>query len=148
MHDQAPVWVRAGIVATLAVPQVLIGAWAFLAPHSWFFSFPGFAPRLVAAEPPYNRHLVSDVGAGFLAIGIALLSRPCGRVGPASASALVAYVAFTVPHVVYHIGHPADALSGSENVLNVVALGSGLLLAAVFAWGVGRARDRTVVLAA
>jgi hypothetical protein len=142
------VWVRAGLVATLAVPQVLIGAWAFLAPHSWFFSFPGFAPRLVAAEPPYNRHLVSDVGAGFLAIGIALLVAALWASRAGIRVALVAYVAFTVPHVVYHVGHPADALSGSENVLNVVALGSGLLLAAVFAWGVGRARDRTVALAA
>ena len=49
--------------------------------------------------------------------------------------ALAAYAAFTVPHVAYHAGHPADALSGTEDVLNVLSLGSGLILAAVFAWG-------------
>ena len=49
--------------------------------------------------------------------------------------ALLAFVAFTVPHVAYHAWHPAAVLSGPEDVLNVVSLGSGLVLAAVFAYG-------------
>jgi hypothetical protein len=48
--------------------------------------------------------------------------------------ALVAFAAFTAPHVVYHATHPADALTGFENVVNALALASGLVLAAVFAW--------------
>jgi len=61
------------VAAAIGVPQVVIGLWALAAPKSWFDSFPGFAPRVVAAEPPYNEHLASDVGAGFLATGVVLV---------------------------------------------------------------------------
>ena len=35
--------------------------------------FPGWDPRLVAAEPPFNEHLAGDAGAGFLATGAIVL---------------------------------------------------------------------------
>jgi hypothetical protein len=49
--------------------------------------------------------------------------------------ALLAYAAFTAPHVLYHALHPADLLTGPEDLLNVATLASGLVLAAVFAIG-------------
>jgi hypothetical protein len=64
-------WVRIGLVA-LAVPQAVTGLWAILDPSGWFTEFPGFDPRLVAADPPYNAHLANDTGAGFLATAVAL----------------------------------------------------------------------------
>lgn len=137
MDDRVPSWVRLGVIVTMAVPQLVIGLWAYLAPESWFDSFPGFDPRLVAAIPPYNEHLAADAGAGFLATGIALLVAAiwADRVGVRVA--LVAFAAFTLPHVLYHAAHPADLLSGVEDVVNVLALGSTLVLAAVFAYGTG-----------
>src|ERR671915_206779 len=40
----------------------------------WFFEhFPGAGHRWTAAYPPYNEHLMSDVGAAFLALGVLLL---------------------------------------------------------------------------
>ena len=133
MTDRVAGWIRVGVVVTLAAPQLLIGLWALVAPKGWFDSFPGFDPRVVAAEPPYNQHLVSDVGAGFFATGVALLVAViwANRVG--IQVALVAYVAFTLPHVIYHSTHPAHALSGVDNVVNSISLASGLVLAAVFA---------------
>jgi hypothetical protein len=59
-------WVRLGLVA-LAVPQVVTGTWALVDASHWFDHFPGFDPRLAAAEPPFNAHLATDAGAGFLA---------------------------------------------------------------------------------
>jgi hypothetical protein len=128
-------WVRLGIAVTLGGPQLVIGLWAVMAPKNWFESFPGFDPRLAAAAPPYNEHLVTDVGAGFLATGIVLLVAALWANRAAIGMALLAFVAFTVPHVVYHATNPADALTGFEDVLNTVTLASGLVLAAVFAWG-------------
>jgi hypothetical protein len=122
-----------GVGVTLASPQLAIGLWAVLAPHRWFDSFPGFDPRLVAAEQPYNRHLASDTGAGFLAIGVALLVAALWADRGAVVTALVAYVAFTVPHALYHALHPADALTRAQDMINVLAIASGLVLAAVFA---------------
>jgi len=133
MDGRAPGWVRLGVGLTLAAPQLVIGLWAVLAPHRWFDSFPGFDPRLVAAEQPFNRHLASDTGAGFLAIGVALLVAAIWANRGALAISLVAYAAFTLPHALYHAVHPADALSGAQDLMNVLTIASGLALAAVFA---------------
>ena len=135
MAIRVPYWVRLGVAVTLAAPQLLIGLWAVTAPDNWFRNFPGFDPRLIAAEPPYNHHLVSDAGAGFLATGIVLLVAAIWGNRASLLTALVAYAAFTVPHVLYHATNPADALTGVEDLTNVLALGSGLILAGVFAWG-------------
>lgn len=143
MEREVPRWVRLGVAVTLGVPQLVVGLWAVLAPKNWFESFPGFDPRLVAAEPPYNEHLATDAGAGFLATGVVLLVAALWANRTAIHVALLAYVAFALPHVVYHLTNPADALSGFENVLNVVTLGSGLVLAAVFAWGQRRTVEQT-----
>jgi hypothetical protein len=123
------------MVLTLAVPQLTIGLWAVIAPERWYESFPGFGPRLVAAEPPFNRHLASDAGAGFLATGVTLLVAALWAHRAAVWTALVAYGAFTVPHVLYHATHPSALLSGVEDVGSVTSLIGGLVLAAVFAWG-------------
>ena len=128
-------WVRLGIVVTLAAPQLVIGFWATLAPKHWFETFPGFDPRLVAAEPPYNGHLASDVGAGFLATGIVLLVASVWANRAAIGMALLAFAVFTLPHAVYHATNPSDALSGVEDAINTLTLFNGLLLVAVFTWG-------------
>ncbi len=135
MEKRAPSWVRLGIAVTLGAPQLVIGLWAVTAPDNWFRNFPGFDPRLVAAEPPYNRHLASDAGAGFLATGVVLLLAAIWANRASVLTALLAYAAFTMPHVLYHATNPADALTGFEDVTNVLALGSGLILAGVFVWG-------------
>lgn len=139
MEARVPFWVRLGIGVTLAAPQLLVGVWAVTAPDNWFRNFPGFDPRLVASEPPYNQHLASDAGAGFLATGVLLLVAALWGNRIAVRMALLGYVAFTLPHVLYHAVNPADALSGVDNVVNVMSLASGLVLAAVFAWAT---RDR------
>jgi hypothetical protein len=134
METDVPRWIRVGTALTLGVPQAAIGLWAVLAPHNWFTSFPGFDPRLVAAEPPYNEHLVSDVGAGFLATGVVVLVAAVWANRAALRTALLAIVVFTAPHVLYHALHPADALSGVENVMNTGSLAVVLVLAVGFAW--------------
>ena len=135
MEPEVKRWVRLGSAVTLAVPQLVIGVWAVLAPKSWFESFPGFDPRLVAAEPPYNEHLATDVGAGFVATGLVLLVAAVWANRAAMGIALLAFAAFTFPHVVYHATSPSDALTGVENALNIVMLANGLVLATVFVWG-------------
>lgn len=135
MDGRAPYWIRVGVAATLALPQLVIGVWAVVAPANWFRNFPGFAPRLVAAEPPYNHHLASDAGAGFLATGLVLLFAAIWATRASMLTALAAYAAFTTLHVWYHMAHPADLLTGAEDLANVVGIGSGLILAGMFAWG-------------
>ena len=134
MDGHVPRWVRIGLVV-LALPQIATGVWAIVATRSWFDDFPGFGPSLVAAEPPYNAHLAADAGAGFLAIGVALFAAAAWAERRSVYVALLAYATFALPHVTYHLRHPADALSGVEQLLNAAAIGSGVGLAAVLAWG-------------
>jgi hypothetical protein len=134
-------WVRLGVLALLAVPQLVIGTWAVLAPESWFDSFPGFDPRLVAADPPYNAHLATDAGAGFVATGLALAVAAVWGRRSGVLIALLAYAGFSVPHVLFHALNPAPGLTDREDVLNVLVLASGLVFAAVLAWGAFRSAD-------
>lgn len=119
-----------GVAAALAVPQVAIGLWAVLAPSGWFDSFPGFDPRLVAATPPFNEHLATDAGAGFLATGVALLVAAVWGWRRPFVLGLVTYLCFTVPHALYHAFNEAPGLSGSEDVVNVFGLALGPVVAA------------------
>jgi hypothetical protein len=135
---KVPPWVRIGLVVTLAVPQLVIGLWAVLAPKQFFTDFPGLDPRLVAAEPPYNAHLTTDAGAGFFATGVALVVAAVWAERRAVLLALITCAAFSLPHLLYHGAHPAAALSRSEDTLNIVLLTMPPALCALFAWAVAR----------
>lgn len=110
----------------LALPLLVTGLWARIAPRSWFDDFPGPGPALVAAEPPYNEHLVTDAAAGFLAVGVVLLAA-CLLGGRGEIRlAGIAYLVFGVPHAAYHALNPAAALSRGGDALSI-----GLLAAQV-----------------
>lgn len=136
-----PRWVRLGLVALIAGPQLLIGLWAMVAPGGWFDSFPGPGPSLIAGEPPFNRHLVVDVGAGFFAVGTGVLLAAHWGTRRVVQLSLAVFAAFTAPHVAYHLANPAPGLSGAADVANVVLLASGLGWAALLWWGSSRAPD-------
>jgi hypothetical protein len=79
-----------------------IGAWAFLAPHSFFTKLADF--------PPYNRHLFHDVGAFNLGIGAALLAGIAGRSGLA-----VGLWGAAVATSVHAVSHWVDADQGGRS---------------------------------
>ena len=91
--------------AVLAALNLWWGAWAQFAPRHFFDSFPGFGHRWTAAYPPYNEHLVTDLGSTFLTLGFLLV------VGAATTQlrirrlVLVAVVLFNVLHLGFHAGH-------------------------------------------
>ena len=130
----AATWIRTVMAVFLAAPQLLTGAWAILRPAGWFADFPGIGPAIVAAEPPFNRHLATDAGAGFLAIGACLLAAAIFARVPSCRLALLTYLVFEVPHAAYHVGHRVDALSGITELLSASAILSGVAVALVLLW--------------
>ena len=117
------------ILVVLAVPSLFGGAWAVVAPESWYDNFPGWSPRLVAALPPYNEHLATDAGSGLLATGgIALLAAVWLR-RDAIVVAMTAYLIFGIPHAVFHTSNPAAALSASQDATSAITLWFGVVLA-------------------
>jgi hypothetical protein len=133
-------WVRIALVA-LGVPNALAGAWAVFAPLNWFERFPGWDPRLVAAEPPFNAHLATDAGAGLLASGVALVAAAWLADRRAALLGIVAFAAFAVPHAAYHAFNPAPGLSFAEDVQNVVVLLFSVAVAATLFVVTARRRD-------
>jgi hypothetical protein len=123
-RDTVATWIRIGLVA-LAVPQLFVGAWAILDPSGWYDSFPGFGADLVAADGPYNMHLATDAGAGFLATSVVLVLGALWGRRREVAMALLSYTAFAVPHFTYHALHDAPGLTSSEDAQSVLSLAFG-----------------------
>lgn len=142
MDTKVPRWVRLGLLILLAAPQLLVGLWALLSPQHWFDSFPGLGPALIAGEPPFNQHLASDVGAAFVATGVGLLLAAYWGTRQSARLALAVFVAFTAPHVAYHVLNPAPELDAAADVANAGLLASNLVWAAVLWWGTTRAPER------
>jgi len=119
------------ILVGLAVPNVLSGCWAVFAPADWYEDFPGWSPRLVSALPPFNEHLAADAGAGLLATGLLVLIAGLYLRRDMTIIATVGYLAFSLPHAVFHLRHPGDGMSTAENALNVTALWLAVVLAGI-----------------
>ena len=60
------------LLLALGVPQALIGLWALLGPHSFYADFPAGTDGWVHVLGPFDEHLVTDVGALFVALGVVM----------------------------------------------------------------------------
>ncbi len=118
--------IRLGLLL-LAASALPVGFWASFAPRSFYDDFPAPGRYWVSAIGPYNEHLVTDVGAGYLALGVllglagTLLGRTLVRVS------LVTWLAYAMPHFAFHFT-TLDAFSLADNLANMSSLGLMVLL--------------------
>lgn len=132
---------RQAISAILAVTAGYVGAWAELAPRSFYGSFPGFGRHWVSAAGPYNEHLTRDVGGLYLAL---LLVSGWAAVRPRReilALAGCAWLVFSVPHFAFHMSH-LDEFDGLDKAGNIITLGGTVVLAALLL-APGRTREKS-----
>lgn len=122
----APGYAFRAAVGALGAAQVANGAWASLAPRSFYGEFP-FGRGWVEALPAYNEHLTRDVGALFLATGFVLLAAAWWPERRLIAIALVSYLLFSIPHAAYHLHH-LDVYGTGDAIANVIALAVTVLL--------------------
>ena len=119
------------LMALLAVPNLIAGGWAIVSPRSWFDNFPGWAPQLVAAHPPYNDHLSFDAGAGLLASGLVMTLAMFWPKREVAVTAAIGYASFALPHALWHLANPAAALSTADNAVNAISLVLAVVGAAI-----------------
>jgi hypothetical protein len=114
------------------------GLWARIAPRHFFDTFPGLGRHWTAGYPPYNEHLVTDLGATFLTL--ALLTGVAAAVDDRRVRwvVLAGVFCFNLLHLTFHAGH-AGGLAGLDFAASVVALGFGVL-GPVLLWLLDRAR--------
>jgi hypothetical protein len=118
------------VLAVWAVVSVQLGIWATFAPRSFYDDYPGFGREWVRVNGPYNEHFVRDFGALNLALAVVTIAALVTLSRPMVIAVAVAWLAWSVPHLVYHLRH-LDVFSTGDKVVNVFLLGSLPVLAVV-----------------
>jgi hypothetical protein len=93
------------LLALLAVQALIPGVWATVSPRSFYDDFPTSGRAWVAADGPYNEHLMRDFGALNLALAVVTIAALVWLTRPLVITAALAWLAWSVPHTVYHFRH-------------------------------------------
>jgi hypothetical protein len=117
-------WLRVLLVVQ-AVGSGVPGAFALLWPLTFYKSFPGGGRAWVAADGPYNEHLVRDFGSLNLALTVVAIAAAWRLTPTVVRAAALASLTFGVPHLIYHVAH-IDKLDGSDQVAEIGALAFSL----------------------
>lgn len=134
----APGVARAAL-ALLALSAASIGLPAAFAPERFYDDYP-FLASWVDLLPPYNQHLVTDVGGLYLGFAIVLgwaawtLSRELVR------AVCAGWAAMALLHFVFHATH-LDRFSTADAVAELVGLAAVLALPAVALWAIRPRRE-------
>jgi hypothetical protein len=119
----------------LMLTQVVVGTWQLLLPRSFYNLY------WVELLPPYNEHLMRDVGGLNLGLAVVLGASALIMERRLVATALLAYLTFAVYHLVFHVTHlenfpQADAVAQTSVLTLGVVFPLVLLLVA---WRAGTA---------
>lgn len=91
-----------GLLLALGIPQVLVGLQALADSHGWYEGFP-FGRGWVAALPPYNQHLIVDVGALFVGLGVLMVVAGVVLERRLVKTAVAVWLLYAVPHFAFHM---------------------------------------------
>jgi hypothetical protein len=114
--------VRVGL-AVLAVWETFLGIYTQFLPRSFYDNFP-----TVDLTPPYSEHFLRDFGGATLGLAVVLWGAVIWPQRKLVVIALVAYLAFALPHFIFHIEH-LEATTAIEAIVLVLTLGFLVLLA-------------------
>jgi hypothetical protein len=105
------------------------GVWAYAAPAHFFQTFPGLGRHWTGGYPPYNPHLVSDLGATFATVGVLLLAAAALDDRRVSAVVVLGVTVFSLLHLGFHATH-RGTLGGGDYAASLAALVAGVVLPA------------------
>ena len=126
-------------LALLFVQGLIVGAWAAAWPRSFYDDFPGGGRAWVAADGPYNEHLVRDFGDLNLALAVVTLVALVAFTRVIALDAALGWIVYQAPHLVYHLRH-LDLYDTGDKVANVTTLVLALILPIVVLLGSRRLR--------
>ena len=110
----------------LGVIQGALGFYALFFPRSFYEDFP-LGLNWVEALPAYSEHLVRDVGGLFLATAVILIAASIRLERRWVVVSLVAFLAFSLPHTVWHAFN-LEPYSTGNAIANIVTLAVTVLL--------------------
>ena len=148
MSGAVPGRARAGLMrgglGLLSLSALAVGAWALFLPRSFYEDFPSAGRAWVSALGPYNGHLLADVGAMYLALGVLLALAAVSLGRELVRASLVAWLVFAVPHFVFHAANIHHHPLAIDRAGNLISLGSVVLLPLILLYldGSSRRADR------
>ena len=122
--------IHTAALALSAAIAFFVGGWAFFAPHSFYDSFPGVLGTWISTDGPFNEHLIRDVGAMYLGLGVASVAGLVWRTPAVFRTLGLAWTVFGALHLGYHLGH-LDHLDAANAVGSIVSLSIALALGVV-----------------
>jgi hypothetical protein len=117
-------WLRAGLIVLVAT-SLVPGIWAYFFPHSFYSDVP-----TVAADPPFSEHLMTDVGAFFVAQAVVMAAAAIVMDHRLVRAALAGYLTFGGLHLAFHARHLAG-MPRSDAVALVILLSLEVVLPAL-----------------
>ena len=130
-------------LALLAAIELVLGTWTLLFPASFYADVP-----TVDLTPPYSEHLLRDFGGATLGLAIVLTAAAVWTETRLVVVSLLAYLAFSVPHLVFHLGHLHGAGGAAGTALVVVLAGSVALPVALLVAALRRPRPHVALVPA
>jgi hypothetical protein len=124
-------------LALLAAVEIVLGLWTLLFPASFYSDVP-----TVDLTPPFSEHLFRDFGGATLGLAVVLTAAAVWTERRLVVVALLAYLAFSAPHLVFHLGHLDGADGPTAIALVVLLAGSVVLPLALLVVALRTATDR------
>ena len=128
---QRPTLVRLSL-AFLFVSTALTGLTAAVAPHSFYADFP-FVTHWVNLLPPYNEHLVTDVGELYLGFAVVFGWAAWTCEVTLVRAVCTAWLVSATLHLIFHAAHLEDFGAG-DAVGEIVSLAILLAPAVLALW--------------
>ncbi len=130
---RSPNAARAALVF-LALAAASVGVPAALAPHAFYSDFP-FLAHWVDRIPPYNEHLVTDVGGLYLGFTV-VFAWAAWRLEPTLVRAACAgWLLAAVLHLGFHVTH-LDGFDTADAIAELASLAFLLIPPPIAIWAV------------
>jgi hypothetical protein len=125
-------------LAFLALSAASVGLPAALAPHTFYDSFP-FLAHWVDRIPPYNEHLVTDVGGLYLGFAV-MFAWAAWKPSPALVRPLcAAWLLAATLHLGFHATH-LEGFDTADAIAELASLAFLLVPPPLAIWAVGTGR--------
>ena len=123
------------LLAALSASAAYPGLWATLAPASFFDDFPGAGRHWTAELPSYSEHLVTDVGAFYLAVALLFAWAALRPSRELVVPVCTAFALFSAIHLAWHCAHlegfdTFDAVAQTASLAAVLVASAGAALVA------------------
>lgn len=126
-----PALVR-GALLLLCGYCLFLGLVATFAPHTFFTDFP-FLAHWVERLPPYNEHLVTDVGGAYLGFAVVLGLAAWWLDRKLVIAACAGFLTVCLLHLLFHATH-LEGFGGLEGAEELAALASLVIPPVVALW--------------